>query len=68
MFEREFSLEERNNLLKDSIIILVMFAFAFVVNTGIRISGLYMDDLYMWSCYGEQSFVEINYFRVIIVF
>ncbi len=58
MFEREFSLEERNNLLKDSIIILVMFAFAFVVNTGIRISGLYMDDLYMWSCYGEQSFVE----------
>ena len=42
MFEREFSLEERNNLLKDSIIILVMFAFAFVVNTGIRI---WIDEL-----------------------
>ena len=28
------------------------------VNRGIEIKGLYMDDLYFWSCYGEQSFWE----------
>ena len=33
-------------------------AFAFWVNRDIVIKGLYMDDLYMWSCYGEQSLTE----------
>lgn len=28
------------------------------VNRGIEIKGLYMDDLYFWSCYGEQSFLQ----------
>ena len=32
--------------------------FAFYINRDIEIKGLYMDDLYMWSCYGEQSFWE----------
>ena len=32
--------------------------FAFYINRDIEIKGLYMDDLYMWSCYGEQSFFE----------
>ncbi len=32
--------------------------FAFYINRDIEIKGLYMDDLYMWSCYGEQSFLE----------
>jgi len=36
----------------------VLAVFAFYVNRGIVIKGLYMDDLYMWSCYGEQSFTE----------
>lgn len=31
---------------------------AFLINRGIRIAGLYMDDLYMWSCYGEQNFLQ----------
>ncbi|MDO5415868.1 MAG: hypothetical protein Q4F29_01600 [Lachnospiraceae bacterium] len=30
--------------------------FAFFINRGIEIKGLYMDDLYLWSCWGEQSF------------
>ena len=32
--------------------------FAFFINRDIEIKGLYMDDLYMWSCYGEQKFFE----------
>lgn len=36
----------------------ILMAFAFFINRGIEIKGLYMDDLYLWSCYGEQSFRE----------
>lgn len=36
----------------------LLMAFAFWINRGITIKGLYMDDLYMWSCYGEQTFQE----------
>lgn len=36
----------------------LLMAFAFFINRGIEIKGLYMDDLYLWSCYGEQSFME----------
>lgn len=36
----------------------LLLAFAFFINAGIRIKGLFMDDLYLWSCYGEQSFRE----------
>lgn len=36
----------------------LLMAFAFFINRGIEIKGLYMDDLYLWSCYGEQSFRE----------
>jgi len=42
----------------DLMFIGLLFAWAFFVNRGIRISGLYMDDLYMWSCYGEQNFFQ----------
>lgn len=42
----------------DLMAVLLLTAFAFWVNRGISIKGLYMDDLYLWSCYGEQSFVE----------
>lgn len=37
---------------------ILLMAFAFFINRGIEIKGLYMDDLYMWSCFGEQSFQE----------
>ncbi len=43
--------------LKDLLPIVLLFAFAFFINRGIEIKGLYMDDLYLWSCYGEQSFL-----------
>ncbi len=36
----------------------LLLAFAFFINTGIQIRGLFMDDLYLWSCYGEQTFQE----------
>ena len=41
---------------KDEIIAAgLLMAFAFFINRGIEIKGLYMDDLYLWSCYGEQT-------------
>jgi len=36
----------------------VLLAFGFFINAGIEIRGLFMDDLYLWSCYGEQTFRE----------
>ena len=38
--------------------LLLLMAFGFFINRQIEIKGLYMDDLYLWSCYGEQSFLE----------
>ena len=40
------------------IALLLLMAFGFFINRQIEIKGLYMDDLYLWSCYGEQSFLE----------
>ena len=48
----------RQSYIKDLIFLAVIAAFAFWVNRDIVIKGLYMDDLYMWSCYGEQSLTE----------
>ena len=42
----------------DLLLIGILAAFAWFINSGIEIKGLYMDDLYLWSCYGEQSFLE----------
>ena len=41
------------------IVFLLLMASAFFINRGIKIKGLFMDDLYMWSCYGEQTFREL---------
>ena len=57
-------MEEKNTGLrfyrwKDEVIAAgLLLAFAFFVNREIRIAGLFMDDLYLWSCFGEQSFAE----------
>lgn len=40
----------------DLLVALLLVCFAFWINRRIEIRGLYMDDLYLWSCYGEQSF------------
>lgn len=45
----------------DIILLALLAGFAFYVNRDIEIKGLYMDDLYMWSCYGEQSLVEFAF-------
>lgn len=42
----------------DVIVVCLLTLFAFWVNRNMEIHGLYMDDLYLWSCYGEQSFLE----------
>ena len=42
----------------DVLVLLILAGFAFWINRGMEIKGLYMDDLYLWSCYGEQSFLE----------
>ena len=36
----------------------VLLGFGFFINQGVELKGLYMDDLYLWSCYGEQTFKE----------
>ncbi len=49
--------KDKEAVWKDEIIAaILLLAFAFFINRGIKIKGLYMDDLYLWSCYGEQSF------------
>lgn len=40
------------------LIFALFLGFGFWINRGVELKGLYMDDLYLWSCYGEQSFTE----------
>lgn len=56
--EGSFTVDEKYKILQKVAILGVFLGFAFFVYRNFRISGLYMDDLYMWSCYGEQSFLE----------
>ena len=54
-----FSRMEKKYEWKDHVIFMgLLFGIAVWVNGGIEIKGLYMDDLYFWSCYGEQSFLQ----------
>lgn len=54
-------LRKRLSYCADAILLLGLCIFAFYVNRDIVIKGLYMDDLYMWSCYGEQSLAEFAF-------
>ena len=40
------------------LIFAVLIGFGFYINQGVELKGLYMDDLYLWYCYGEQTFRE----------
>lgn len=40
------------------LIFALLLGFGFWINRGVELKGLYMDDLYLWSCYGDQSFTE----------
>lgn len=54
-----FSRMEKKYEWKDHVIFMgLLLAVAVWINRGIEIKGLYMDDLYFWSCYGEQSFLQ----------
>ncbi len=54
-----FSRMDKKYEWKDHVIFMgLLLALAVLVNRGIEIKGLYMDDLYFWSCYGEQSFLQ----------
>ncbi len=55
---REDIFLKKYNRVLNLLILLALFSFAFLVYRGTRLTGLYMDDLYMWSCFGEQSFRE----------
>ena len=58
-FRIGFSRMEKQYQWKDHVIFMgLLLGLAVWLNHGIQIKGLYMDDLYFWSCYGEQSFVE----------
>ncbi len=45
--------------MKEGLLVFAMLiGFGFYINQGVELKGLYMDDLYLWSCYGEQTFRE----------
>jgi len=50
--------EEFDKRKEGLLIFAVLLGFGFFINRGVELKGLYMDDLYLWSCYGEQSFRE----------
>lgn len=58
-FRIGFSRMEKKYEWKDHLIFMgLLLGLAVWINRGIEIKGLYMDDLYFWSCYGEQSFLQ----------
>ena len=48
--------QKKQDIRSDLLLLAALIAWAFFVNRQFRISGLYKDDLYTWSCWGEQSF------------
>ncbi len=50
--------EEFEKRKEDLLVFVLLLGFGFFINRGVELKGLYMDDLYLWSCYGEQSFRE----------
>lgn len=49
---------KNKNVIGDIVAIVLMAAFTYFINRGIRLSGLYMDDLYLWSFFDELSFKD----------
>ena len=50
--------EEFDKMKEGLLVFAVLLGFGFFINQGVELKGLYMDDLYLWSCYGEQTFRE----------
>lgn len=47
----------KNNWKTDLIVLLCLIGFGFFINRHMEMKGLYMDDLYQWSCYFDQPFL-----------
>lgn len=56
MILKKIKIEDKYDYLKDVFLSLILVYFAFFINAGISIKGLYMDDLYMWSTRDGVSF------------
>ncbi|MDO4939090.1 MAG: hypothetical protein Q4E54_03915 [Lachnospiraceae bacterium] len=50
--------KKEQNIIADIIAIVLLFAWTFFINRKIRVSGLYMDDLFLWSCFKDESLME----------
>lgn len=50
--------EEFDRRKEGFLVFALLLGAGFFINRGVELKGLYMDDLYLWSCYGEQSFFE----------
>ena len=50
--------KKQKNIIADIIAIVLLGVWAFFINRHIRVSGLYMDDLYNWSCFKDMSFKD----------
>jgi hypothetical protein len=48
----------KKNITLDLLLTALLFSWAFFVNRKLKLTGLYMDDLYMWSCFREESFTQ----------
>ena len=55
--------EEKYEYLKDILLSLLLIGIAFIINTGISIKGLYMDDLLCGLPEEERDFSDM-YFRM----
>lgn len=42
----------------DVIVGFLLLGFAVFINRDMKLEGFYMDDLYRWWCYGEQTFLQ----------
>ena len=40
----------------EALVLILLTAFAFVINRHMEIKGLYMDDLYQWFCFNDNPF------------
>ena len=41
----------------EALVLILLTAFAFVINRHMEIKGLYMDDLYQWFCFNDNPFI-----------
>lgn len=50
--------KKQKNIIADIVSIVLLIVWTFLINRQIRISGLYMDDLFLWSCFKDETLKE----------